>query len=85
MDGAANPDLIHQSGERPDLVADAATPHEALRHHQSPWLQKCTDGPDQPGSFLRPTELASADALADEPLGRCRDAVVARGAEVLDH
>jgi hypothetical protein len=30
VDGAANPDLIHQSGERPDLVADAATPHEAL-------------------------------------------------------
>ena len=28
VDGAANPDLIHQSGERPDLVADAATPHE---------------------------------------------------------
>ena len=27
VDGAANPDLIHQSGERPDLVADVATPH----------------------------------------------------------
>ena len=72
-------------GARPDLAADAQATPQRPAGITTPWLQKCTDGPDQPVSFLRPTELASADALADEPLGRCRDAVVARGAEVLDH
>ncbi len=85
VDGATTPEPIHQLARgltsppmpKPRPKGRPASP--------PPWLQKCTDGPDQPVSFLRPTELASADALADEPLGRCRDAVVARGAEVFDH
>lgn len=51
------------------------------RAPQPPWLQKCTDGPDQNMSFLRPTESFSASALpgitlADKTLGRGSTAVV---------
>ena len=85
VDGATTPEPIHQMARG---LPSPPMPKPRPRGRPAsppPWLQKCTDGPDQPVSFLRPTELASADALADEPLGRCRDAVVARGAEVLDH
>ena len=85
VDGATTPEPIHQMARG---LTSPPMPKPRPRGRPAsppPWLQKCTDGPDQPVSFLRPTELASADALADEPLGRCRDAVVARGAEVLDH
>ena len=85
VDGATTPEPIHQMARG---LTSPPMPKPRPRGRPAsppPWLQKCTDGPDQPVSFLRPTELASADALADEPLGRCRDAVVARGADVLDH
>jgi hypothetical protein len=85
VDGATTSEPIHQMARGPTSPPMPKPRPRGRPASPPPWLQKCTDGPDQPVSFLRPTELASADALADEPLGRCRDAVVARGAEVLDH
>ena len=42
------PELIHQTGARPDLDADALHALERGRHLHCPWLQKCTDGLGSP-------------------------------------
>ena len=70
VDGATTPEPIHQMARGPTSPPMPKPRPRGRPASPPPWLQKCTDGPDQPVSFLRPTELASADALADEPLGR---------------
>ena len=69
VDDATTPEPIHQMarGQTSSLMLKSCP--RGRPASQPPWLQKCTDGPDQPVSFLRPTELASTDALADEPPG----------------
>ena len=69
VDGATTPEPIHQMARGPTSPPMLKSCPRGRPASQPPWLQKCTDGPDQPVSFLRPTELASADALADEPTG----------------
>ena len=69
VDGATNPELIHQYVQGLTLPRMPFGALEAGRHHQPHGCSNAQVGPDQPVSFLRPTELASADALADEPPG----------------
>ncbi|MDO8774061.1 MAG: hypothetical protein Q7K57_36180 [Burkholderiaceae bacterium] len=85
VDGAANPELIHQyvrgltlsrmPFDTPMRRASITNPMFAEMHR---W-----DGSHV--SFLRKTELTGADALAGKTLGRCRTSVVACRAEVFDH
>ena len=66
VDGAANRELIQQTGERPDLVADAAKPQRLGGITTPHGCRNARMGPDQTFPFLRPTESASAPAPADE-------------------
>ena len=69
VDGATTSEPIHQMARGQTSPPMPKPRPKGRPASPPPWLQKCTDGPDQPVSFLRPTELASADALADESPG----------------
>ena len=85
VDGATNPELIHQYVQGltlPRMPVDTPARRTGITN---PMVAEMHRWDGSHVSFLRKTELASAEALVGKTLGRYRASMVACGARVVDH
>ena len=86
VDGATNPELIHQWRARPDLVADADCQRLRLAGVTNPAVAEMHARNGSPICIFKTDRVGPrTDAGRRNPLGRCRNAVVGRGTESIDH